>query len=559
MRVIGMLAAATPSRLNYGLSDLRGDVFGGLTAGGIVLAVAIGLGVISGLGPAAGLYGALAVGIFVALFGGTRGMIGGPNVAVTVVMAVVVAEYADSLAQAATIGILAGLIQIAFSLLRLGRFASYVPASLLSGFMTAVGIIVIVKQSVAVLGGTPAKGSFIDTVASWPEAIMAVNFEALALAVICLALAVLWRGRLRRLSPAFFVSLVVGIMAGVFWLQGAPTVGEVPSGLPSIQVSAISLDFFLHTLKPAFIMALIGSIATLLLALRLDTITGSQHKPNQEMFAQGLGNVAAGLTGGLPGSVAQGSLVNTLSGGRSPVSGLIVVALIIATLLFLGPVVERIPFAVLAAILILVGWNLIDWRFVTGIHRIPRSYAIAMLLTCFLALFVDLFMAFVIGLVIAVLLGYRKLEGLEVSELVSVPLLDRAVLDADDLDDAADPFEARSGLVAFPDRVTLASARELSRILRPDIRQYQFSIFDFSRTLYIDDSAAVIISELIGVALAARSRTIVIAGMRQDIADTLHSMRLLDRVPPGNFAADLEEAKQVIRPMLRQSSPDPAP
>lgn len=559
MPAFGRLTAAVPRGISYGWDDLRGDAFGGLTAGGIVLAVAIGLGVISGLGPAAGLYGALAVGIFVALFGGTRGMIGGPNVAVTVVMAVVVAEYADSLAQAATIGILAGLIQIGFSLLRLGRFASYVPASLLSGFMTAVGIIVIIKQSIAVLGGTPAKGSFVDTVASWPDAIQAVNFEALALAVICLASAVLWRGRLRRLSPAFFVSLAVGILAGVFWLRGAPTVGEVPSGLPSIEVSAISLEFFLHTVKPAFIMALIGSISTLLLALRLDTITGSQHKPNREMFAQGMGNIAAGLTGGLPGSVAQGSLVNTLSGGRTPVSGLIVVALIIATLLFLGPVVERIPFAVLAAILILVGWNLIDWRFLTGIHRIPRSYAVAMLLTCFLGLFVDLFMAFVIGLVIAVLLGYRKLEGLEVSELVSVPLLDRSVLDNDDLDDGADPFEARSGLVVFPDRVTLASARELSRILRPDIRRHQFSIFDFSRTMYIDDSAAIIISELISLSMAARNRTIVIAGLRQEVADILHSMKLLDRVPPGNFADDFEEAKQIIQPMLRPNASGLAP
>ncbi len=555
MRVVGVPSFAVSSRINYGLSDLRGDVFGGLTAGGIVLSVAIGLGVISGLGPAAGLYGALAVGIFVALFGGTQGMIGGPNVAVSVVMAVVVAEYADSLAEAATIGILAGLIQMGFSLLRLGRHASYIPASLLSGFMTAIGILVIFKQSDTVLGGTLAKGGIIEIAALWPEALRAINFEALALTFICIALAVLWRGRLRQLSPAFFAALVMGVLAGFLWFGGAPTVGEVPSGLPSLQLSAISLEFFLRALQPAFIMALLGSIVTLLLALRLDTITGSQHQPNREMFAQGMGNVAAGLVGGLPGSAAQGSLVSTLSGGRTRVAGFIVVALIIATLFFLGPVVERIPFAVLAAILILVGWNLIDWRFIIRIHRIPRSYAAVMLLTCFLVLFVDIFLAFVIGLVIAVLMSYRRLERLEVSELVSVPLLDRAVLEDDELDKDADLFQARSGLVVFPDRVTLASARELSRILRPDIRQQQFSIFDFSRTVYIDDSAAVIISELIGVAMAARHRTIVIAGLHQEIADTLHSMKLLDRVPSGNFADDLEEAKQIVRPMLRQSSP----
>ena len=559
MRVLEMPSFALPRRVNYGLSDLRGDVFGGLTSAGVILPLAIGLGTISGLGADAGLYGALALSLFVAIFGGTRGMLGGPNVSVTIIMAAVVADYADSLAQAATIGILAGLIQMGFGLLRLGRHASYIPASLLSGFLTAIGILIIIKQSVIVLGGTTPEGGIIDVFESWPEAIRAVNFEALGLAAICLALAVLWRGRLLRLSPSYFVTLAVGIVVGVLWFPGAPVVGEVPSGLPSLQISAISLDFFLRALQPAFIMALLGSIVTFLTSLRLDTITGYQSKPNQEMIAQGMGNIAAGLTGGLPGSNAQGSLLNALAGGRTRVSGFIVAGVILATLLFLSPVVERIPFAVLAVILILVGWSLIDWRFVTGIHRIPRSFAITLLLTCFLVLFVDLFLAFVIGLVVAVLMGYRRLEGLEASELVSVPLLDRAVLDDDELDNEADPFQARSGLVVFPNRVTLASARELSRILRPDIRQQQFSIFDFSRTQYIDDTAAVIISDLIGAAMSARQRTIVIAGLHQDVANTLHSMKLLNRVPPGNFAADLDEAKQVVRPMLRQSSPDQSP
>lgn len=550
MRVFETLSAAVPRKLDYGWGDLKGDVFGGLTAAGIMLPMAIGLGSISGLGAHAGLHGTLAVGLFVAIFGGTRGMLGGPNITVTVIMAAVVADYADNLAEAATIGILAGLILMGFGLLRLGRYASYIPASLLSGFLAAIGILVIVKQSPLLVGSATPQGGITDVIAAWPEAVKAVNFDALALAVICLALAVLWRGRLVRLAPSFFVVLVVGVLAGVLFFRGAPTVGEVPPGLPSLHLSAISLDFFLHALQPAFIMALLGSIVTFLTSLRLDTITGFQGQPNRELFAQGMGNIAAGLVGGLPGSNAQGSIANALSGGRTRVSGFIVAGSILATLLFLGPVVERIPFAVLAVILILVGWTLIDWRFVTGIHRIPRSFAITMALTCFLVLFVDLFLAFMIGLVVAVLLGYRRLENLEVSELVSVPLLDMSVLNIDEMDDDADPFQARSGLVVFPDRVTVASVRQLSRILRPDLRQQQFSIFDFSRTVYVDDSAAVIISELIGVAVAAGSRTIVIAGMRQDVSDTLHSMKLLDRVPPGNFAADLDEAKQLVRTML---------
>ena len=543
-------SAIIPRRVNYGLNDLRGDVLGGLTASGVALPAAMGYGVLAGLGPVAGLYGAVAVGIFASLFGGTRGFIYGPNTAVTVTMGVVVAEYADNLAEAATIGILAGLIQIIFGLLGLGRYASYIPTSLTAGFFAAFGVLIVGKQIIPALGGTPPPGDIINSIVSWPEAVRATNFEALALTAICVAVALLWRGRLLRFSPALFVALVVGILAGWLLFRDAPTVGEIPSGLPALQLSAISLDFFLHALQPAFIMALLASLSTFIIALRVDAITGTQHKPNREMFAQGLGNIAAGLTGGMPGSFGAGTLPNTLSGGRSPVAGLTVAGIILAVILFLGPVAERTPFAVLAAILIVTGWSFIDWRFIKRIHRLSRGFAIVMVLTFVLALLVDFATAIVIGLVVAALTGARRLEGLEASAVVSVPLLDSAVLEESDWDEDADPFQAHTGLVVFPDRVTVASSRELSRILRLDIRDHQYSIFDMSRTVYLDDSAAAMMGDLVGVAMARQSRTIVIAGINQAVLDTVRSMGVLDRVPAENLATDVEEAKRIIRPLL---------
>ncbi len=544
------ISAAIPRRVSYGLNDLRGDVLGGLTASGLTLPAAMGFGVLSGLGPVAGLYGAVAVGIFASLFGGTRGFVYGPNTAVTVIMGVVVAEYADNLAQAATIGILAGLIQIVFGLLGLGRYASYIPTSLTSGFFAAFGVLIMAKQIIPALGGTPPTGDIINSIVAWPEAVRGANLEALALTAICVAVALLWRGRLLRFSPALFVALVAGIVAGWLLFRDAPAVGEIPSGLPALQLSAISLDFFLHALQPAFIMALLASLSTFIIALRVDAITGTQHKPNREMLAQGLGNMAAGFTGGMPGSFGAGTLSNALSGGRSPVAGLTVAGIILAVILFLGPVAERIPFAVLAAILIVTGWNFIDWRFIRRIHRVSRSFAIVMLLTFVLALLVDFATAIVIGLVVAALTGSRRLEGLEASAVVSVPLLDSAVLEESDWDEDADPFQARTGLVVFPDRVTVASSRELSRILRLDIRGHQYSIFDMSRTVYMDDSAAAMMGDLVGVAMARQSRTIVIAGMNPTVLATVRSMGVLDRVPAENLAADVEEAKRIIRPLL---------
>ena len=296
MNLSRRLTAVTRPRIDYGLNDLRGDILGGIAAAGIVLPVAIGYGVLSGLGPVAGLHGAVAVGFFASLFGGTRGLVYGPNIAITITitMAVVVSEYADTLPEAATIGILAGLIQIIFGLLGLGRYASYIPISLTWGFFTAFGVLIIVKQSFPAIGVSTPHGSVITSIRSWPEALTNVNFDALALTVVCITLAVLWRGRLLRLSPALFVVLIVGVLAGALVFRGAPTVGEIPSGLPSLQLSAISLDFFLRALQPAFIMALLGSVSTVLLALRADAITGTQQRPNREMFAQGMGNMAAG-------------------------------------------------------------------------------------------------------------------------------------------------------------------------------------------------------------------------------------------------------------------------
>lgn len=207
-------------------------MLGGLTTGGVVLPVAMGYGELSGLGPAAGLYGAVAVGVFAGAFGGTRAMVYGPNVLIAIPMAIVVAEYAESPAEAVTIGILAGLIQIAFGLLGVGRYAAYVPVSLISGLLTAFGILIIVKQVGPALGAASKGGGVVDTVRAWPDTVADANVEALALTALTIALGVLWRGRLRRISPAPFVALTVGALVGVLWLQEAPTIAPSRAASP---------------------------------------------------------------------------------------------------------------------------------------------------------------------------------------------------------------------------------------------------------------------------------------------------------------------------------------
>ena len=533
----------------YGPADLRGDVLGGVTAGVVSLPLAMGYGVLSGLGPAAGLYGAFATALISSIVGGARGVIAGPNVVIAMVMAVVVTDTASSLAEAATIGVLAGLIQLVFVALRLGRYVAYVPQALISGFFTAFGLLVIASQVSPALGIARAGVDLIDNLKALPAAVDGLNSDAFTLAALCLVIGLLWRGRLTRLCSASFAVLLFGTALGTLWLDAAPTIGEIPLGLPSLELSAVSADFLLRAIEPAFTLALLSSISILLVALSADVITGDQHQPNRTLFGVGLANIGAALIGGIPGAANSATMVNIFGGGRTVVAGLALSGLLLAVMAFMGPIVEHIPLAVLAAILIALGWNLIDWRFLRRIHRIPFSFSLVMIVTCILVMFTSHAAALMVGLAVAWLIQARRTETSEVQSLMSVPLLDAAVLDRDELSDDG-RFEARSGLIVLPDRVSAASARQISRILRADLAQHRAFILDMSRTRYMDDSAAVMIGELLRVAKSRGDTPVIISGMSDDRAGALRSMSLLDEIPEAHIATDLGEAKEALRRVL---------
>ena len=545
--MLSRLYSLAQGRPAYDLASLRGDNFGGPAAGAVMLPMSMGYGVISGLGPAAGLHGTIDVCLFAALFGRTRGLISGPNLLAAVAMAVVITEYTTTLAEAVTVVILVGIIQMGFGVLRFGRYVSYTPYSLLSGIFTGAGILLIVMQGLPGMGGRAVDGGVIDQIKAWPAGIATVNTDALALVVGSIILGFLWRGAPARLAPAPFVVMAVGTVAGAVWLQDAPTIGEIPAGLPALRLPVISLEFLLRALEPAFMLAIPSSVDTLITALFADSMTGSRHKPNQELISQGIGNAVTGFIGGNPGAVTTvGSLINLTSGGRSPLAGVAAAAVLLSAFLGLGSLLENIPNAVLAGILITMGWGVIDWRYIGRLHRVPREYAFVMLTTVFVAILVDFVTAIFIGLVVSGLIGARRSERPELQRLISVPLLDSEILPVDE----ADPYEARTGLIALPDRVSVASARELIRILRSDIEGHQIVILDLSRTVYIDDTAAVVIGQLIANVLANGSQSIAISGLSGEAKNTLDSLGVLDRVPLENFANNLAEAKKIVRPML---------
>ncbi len=547
-----MLKLLTPSIRQYDLRTFRGDVLGGITAAVVALPVALAFGLAAGLGPAAGIYGAISVGFFAAVFGGTRSLISGPTGSMTVAMAVIVAAHADNIAEAFTIVIMAGLIQIMLGLLRIGRFVTYTPYSVISGFMTGVGVIIILVQTLPFLGAPVAAGGTIATLRNFSGVVDHFEGNALSIAAATLAVALLWPRKFDRYLPSTLVALAVGTLIGVLWLTDAPVIGAVPTALPSFQLPDVSPGVVVRSIEPAMVIALVGSVDTLLTALVGDSMTRTRHNPNKELLAQGIGNVFTGFIRGLPGSGATPSTVaNIRAGGATFGSGVISVAILVVMVLALGRYVAEIPNAVLAGILVKVALDTVDWRFVTRIHRVQREHMVVMLLTLGLTVFLDLVTAVAVGMIAAAVTSARQFERLEMDSVVSVPLLDHSFLGSGQDDEEGDEFSARVGLVALKGSFTVASSSKLIDTIGADIRDHEVVIIDFSDTVYVDDSAALVVEQLIETAELQETHCVVM-GLSGMPARNLRALDVLNRVPREQIVEDWEQAKQTAARLLTE-------
>ena len=536
---------------DYDLETLKGDIFGGLTATVVGLPVALAFGVASGLGAIAGIYGAIAVGFFAAVFGGTKSQISGPTGPMAVAMAAVVTLAGpDNLGEAFGIVVLAGIIQILLGVLKIGRFVAYTPYSVISGFMSGIGVIIIILQILPFIGAEGVSGGPVGAIRAIPDAIQDINFGALAIAAATLAVGILWPEKLHRYFPSTLAALVTGTLLGVLWLTSAPVIGEVPSGLPSLHIPQISGEFLVKAVQPALIIALLGSIDSLLTSLIADSMTRTRHNANKELVGQGIGNTIAGFIGGLPGSGATlGTVVNLRAGGQTPISGIIYAAILLALALGIGRYVENIPHAVLAGILIKVGWDIIDWRFITRIHRVQREHLIVMVITMGLTVFLDLVTAVAIGLIAAGMATARQFERLELDSVVSVPILDQVFFTGYKAAQSIDMFSARVGVIALSGSFTVSSSGRLITAISEDIREHEIMILDFTDTVFIDDSAALVVEQMIDVAITENTECI-LAGLGGVPETALRALNAIDKVPEEHIVDDLESAKVVALEML---------
>lgn len=537
--------------MNYSIRALVGDVFGGVTAAVVMLPASLAFGIASGLGAEAGLYGAVGVGLFASIFGGTRTQISGPTGPMAVAVAVIVTSHATTIVEALTIVAMSGCIQVILGLTRIGRYIVYTPQAVISGFMSGIGVIIILIQLLP-LAGMPAMGSPVESIQTFIRSIFDLNYSALALAAISFVIAAAWPRRFSTYLPGPVIALIVGTALGMFWLTDAPTLGEVPTGMPMFALTVPSSDFVLGAIEPAFIIALIGSVDSLLVSLISDSVTGTRHKPNRELVGQGLGNIIAGMFGGIAGAGnTLGTLTNLRAGGTSRASGAIYGLLMLLVVLGLGNYLSPIPLAVLAGILLKIGIDIIDWRSVLGAHRIPRGFIVVMLTTMAITVFIDLVVGVTVGLIAAGMVHARKLEDLELDNVVSVPLLDRQFLDPDDED--LDEFAARVGLVALRGVFTVASSHRLVSTFSVDIKEHEIVIFDLTETIHVDDSSALVIEQLMQVAITEKTEVIVV-GMSDTVEDTFDAFDVLRNMTEVQTVDTLDEAREIARSLLGKKS-----
>ncbi len=537
---------------SYNSNALRGDLLGGTLAAVVMLPLALSLGVLSGLGATAGIYGAAAVGALAAVFGGTRGMISGANSPVAVAVAALVVSHGNSATSIFAIAVLAGIIQVLLGLLRVGYLLSYMPYSVTTGLLCGFGMFLIASQVLPLVGAPVAHSGFVETVTLWPEAFGEINPSALTLAVLTLAAAAAWPRRLGQFVPAPIVALIVGTLVSVLWLRAVPTIDRVPVGWPDLHWPAALGSDLIELMPGAITIALLASFDSLICAQMADSLTHSSHKPNRELMAQGLGNLAAGLVGGVPGGATTASFVaNIKVGGRTPVAGLTCAAILLAVASFLRPLVEVIPQAVLASILIYVGASIVDWRFLYQAAKGLPEHFVVLAATIGLLLFVDVVTAVLIGIVASAMGLARQFERLELDSIISLPFRDQTFLGPSRGEENVDDFAARVGLVAFRGTLTVASSNTLVKMIGMDIKDHEVVIFDFTNTAHIDDSATMVIQRLIKTAEIHRTQCIIM-GLHGQPLRSMSTLDVLRLVPEEAVVETLDEARDVSVSMLDQ-------
>ncbi len=527
---------------------VRGDFFGGVAAGVIALPLALAFGVASGLGPVAGLYGAIATGIVAAAFGGTPAQITGPTGPMTLVMAAIVATNtlpsgAVNLPVVVATIVLAGLLQIALGLLRIGAYIRYVPYPVISGFMSGIGVIIILQQLFPMVGAVPPSSEPLSILGQLHLLGGNIKWSAVALSGLTLA-TVFILPRITKAVPASLVALAaLTALAVLLELEGS-VIGKIPSGLPRLVMPSLEFQQLPLLMAAAIQLAFLGAIDSLLTSLVADNRTHTQHDSNRELVGQGLGNIAAGLIGGIPGAGAtMRTVVNVEAGGRSRLSGVIHGLFLAAVLLGLSGLVQHIPHAVLAGLLVAVGIGIIDYRGISHLLKVPRCDAFLMLFVLVLTVFTNLIVAVVAGLILASFVFMKKISDITEGQTTLTPVADEPWAD-----ELTIPETIRNKL--FIKHVNgplfFGFASQFLDIARKAAAQSRVLVLRMDRISYMDQTGVYALKDALAIMNRAGVRVLVV-GISTAQFDLLAKLQVIPAVvPESDIFSDFDALKNAL-------------
>lgn len=531
--------------------DLKGDLFGGVTTAIISLPLALAFGVASGAGAEAGLWGAILVGFFAALFGGSSTLISEPTGPMTVIMTAVLtsmmAKYPETgMAMSFTVVMMAGAFQVLLGTLKLGKYVTLMPYYVVSGFMSGIGVILIILQLAPLLGHSAPSGGVIGSLSALPEMLQNIQFGELLLGLLTLAVLFFFPKKYRKYVPAQLAALVAVTLISVYLFDtdSIRRIGEIPTGLPSLVMPHFSAEIFITMVIDALVLGTLGCIDTLLTAVIGDSLTRKEHDSDKELRGQGVANMIAGLFGALPGAGAtMGTVTNIQVGARSPVSGLVRALVLALVVLVAGSLTEPIPMAVLAGIAVYVGLNILDWSFIQRAHKVSVRGMAVMYGVMLLTVFVDLIAAVGLGVFISNILiieklsreQARKVKAISDADEDEVPLTDteRAMLDKAN---GKVLFFYLSGPMIFS--VSKAISRQHS-----SIADYQVMILDLSDVPMFDVTVGLALENAIKDAQDVNCKVLMLCPNIQT-RQQLKKFKILNLIPNDNSFSSREEALQ---------------
>ena len=530
-------------------NNLRGDFYGGLVAAVVALPLALAFGVTSGLGAIAGLYGAIFVGFFAALFGGTPAQASGPTGPMTVVMAAIILKFADEPALAFTAVILGGGFQIIFGLMGFGRYITLVPYPVISGFMSGIGGIILILQ-IAPFLGLKAASSVIDNLRAMPEFFASFSLPAVLIGSLTLAIVYLTPPSIGKRLPPVLLALIVGTVVGNAFFPSLPVIGNIPTGFPTPIWPVMHTDALLLMVEDALVLALLGTIDSLLTSLVCDNMTRTQHDSNRELVGQGIGNMISGFFGGIPGAGAtMRSVANIRTGGRTPLSGMYMAIILLGTLLGLGPLAEKIPLAVLAGLLIKVGFDIIDWRFLKHMVQAPRTEVLVMIVVLLVTVLVDLITAVGIGVVLASVMFVKRMADLELESLRVITGSSQETPLSQEEQRILDRNADRLIMIHVNGPMSFGSAKDMIRRLESikGFNQFSCVILDLTDVPAIDGTAALAIEDML-VMVKDHGQHLFFVGMRPPVVRVLAGLAVLEQVQPGHrYALRLDALRHAAR------------